>query len=100
MPGRPTFPVRRASAIRQRALSVPWVCWLIPIPQKIITLPAVPIARATARIVSAGMPQTGATRSGGYFATSSRRASKFSVRSRTKAWLTRPSATRTCMTAL
>ena len=25
-----------ASAIRQRELSVPWTCWLIPMPQKMI----------------------------------------------------------------
>jgi len=28
--GRPTWPVISASAIRQRALSVPWTCWLMP----------------------------------------------------------------------
>ena len=36
MPGRPTWPVISASAIRQRELSVPWVCWEMPMPQKII----------------------------------------------------------------
>ena len=30
------FHAYSASAIRQRALSVPWVCWLTPMPQKMI----------------------------------------------------------------
>ena len=33
-PGRPTCPVTAASAMRQRALSVPWVLCEIPMPQK------------------------------------------------------------------
>ena len=36
VPGRPTWPVIIESAMRQRALSVPWVCCEIPIPQKMI----------------------------------------------------------------
>ena len=36
VPGRPIWPVMLASAIRQRTLSVPWVCWLTPMPQRII----------------------------------------------------------------
>ena len=35
-PGRPICPVINASAIRQRALSVPCTCWLMPMPQKMI----------------------------------------------------------------
>jgi hypothetical protein len=38
VPGRPTWPVTIASAIRQRALSVPWVCCEMPMPQKMIAL--------------------------------------------------------------
>ena len=40
MPGRPTCPVINASAIRQRALSVPWVCCEMPMPQKMIAASA------------------------------------------------------------
>ena len=36
VPGRPIWPVISASAIRQRALSVPWVCCDTPMPQKMI----------------------------------------------------------------
>jgi len=36
VPGRPTCPVVSASAIRQRALSVPCTCWLMPMPQKMM----------------------------------------------------------------
>ena len=36
MPGRPIWPVISASAIRQRALSVPWTCCEMPMPQKMI----------------------------------------------------------------
>ena len=57
------------SAIRQRALSVPVVCWEIPIPQKMIAAPASPQSLATSRIVSASMPQIWAARSGGYWRT-------------------------------
>ena len=35
-PGRPTWPVIRHSAIRQRALSVPWTCCEMPMPHRII----------------------------------------------------------------
>ena len=40
VPGRPIWPVERASAIRQRVLSVPWMCWLTPMPQKMIAASA------------------------------------------------------------
>src|SRR6267154_1543324 len=36
VPGRPIWPVISESAIRQRALSVPWVCCDTPMPQKMI----------------------------------------------------------------
>ncbi len=52
------------SAIRLRTLSVPCTCWLTPMPQRIIAAFAVANARATSRIVAAGMPQTGAIASG------------------------------------
>ena len=64
-PGLPTFPVIAHSAIRQRALSVPVVCWEMPIPQKMMPPLASPQARATRRIVSAGTPVICSARSGG-----------------------------------
>ncbi len=38
VPGRPIWPVISASAIRQRELSVPWVCCDTPMPQKMMLL--------------------------------------------------------------
>ena len=64
MPGRPTWPQSSASAIRQRELSVPWMCWLIPMPQKIIAARAPAKVRATSRITSGATPQSGAILSG------------------------------------
>ena len=64
-PGLPMFPVIAHSAIRQRALSVPVVCWEIPMPQKITPERASPQARATRRISSAGTPVICSARSGG-----------------------------------
>ena len=65
LPGRPMLPVIAHSAIRQRALSVPVVCWEIPIPQKITPAPASPQTRATRRMTSAGTPVICSARSGG-----------------------------------
>ena len=65
LPGRPTLPVIAHIAIRQRALSVPVVCWEIPMPQKMTPAPASPQARATRRITSASTPVIWAARSGG-----------------------------------
>ena len=64
MPGRPTWPVISASAIRQRALSVPWTCWLMPMPQKMIE--AFAWRRCARRRGSSrpATPQTGAIASG------------------------------------
>ena len=62
---RPTFPVIAHIAMRQRALSVPVVCWEMPIPQKMIPASASPQARATRRITSAGTPVICSARSGG-----------------------------------
>jgi len=59
------LPVIAQSEIRQRALSVPVVCWEIPIPQKITPAPAAPQIRATRRMTSAGTPVICAARSGG-----------------------------------
>ena len=42
LPGRPTLPVIAHMAMRQRALSVPVVCWEIPMPQKMTPAPASP----------------------------------------------------------
>ena len=53
-----------ASAIRQRALSVPWTCCAIPIPQKIIDAFDDAYKRATSRIVRAGIPQSSSIASG------------------------------------
>ena len=64
MPGRPIWPVISDSAIRQRALSVPWVCCDTPMPQKMMALSARAKVRATSRSVSASMPQIGAISSG------------------------------------
>jgi hypothetical protein len=59
------LPVIEHSAIRQRALSVPVVCWEIPIPQYTTPAPASPHVLATSRIVSASTPVIWAARSGG-----------------------------------
>ncbi len=64
VPGRPTWPQISESAIRQRALSVPWVCWETPMPQNTIALSARAKVRATLRSTSASMPQIGAISSG------------------------------------
>jgi hypothetical protein len=40
-PRRPIWPVTRARLMRQRELLVPWVCWEMPIPQKIMAASAV-----------------------------------------------------------
>ncbi len=53
------------SAIRQRALSVPVVCWEIPMPQKMMPAFASPQTWATRRITSAGTPVICSPRSGG-----------------------------------
>ena len=66
VPGRPTCPVIIVSAIRQRALSVPWMCCEMPMPHRIIDARDVANRRATSRIFGAGMPQTGAIASGLY----------------------------------
>jgi hypothetical protein len=50
--------------MRQRALSVPCTCCETPMPHMIIEPFDVAKARATSRIVSAGMPQIGAIASG------------------------------------
>ena len=52
------------SAIKQRALSVPWVCWEMPMPQKMLAALARANLRATVRSTSASMPQIGAISSG------------------------------------
>ena len=64
VPGRPTCPQISESAIRQRALSVPWVCCDTPMPQKMMALSARAKVRATLRNTSASMPQIGAISSG------------------------------------
>ena len=64
VPGRPIWPVISDSAIRQRALSVPWVCCETPMPQKMIALSARAKVRATLRSTSGSMPQIGAISSG------------------------------------
>ena len=46
-------------------MSVPVVCWEMPIPQKMIPAPASAQARATRRITSAGTPVICSARSGG-----------------------------------
>ena len=61
--------------MRQRALSVPWMCCEMPIPQKMIAAFAVAYSRATSRIIAASMPVIGATFSGEYSLTFSRSAS-------------------------
>jgi hypothetical protein len=53
-----------ASEIRLRALSVPWICCEIPMPQKIIERSEVAYRRASSRIVSAAIRVTSATFSG------------------------------------
>ena len=50
--------------MRQRALSVPWVCCDTPMPQKMIAARALAYLRATVRITSAPMPQIGSMASG------------------------------------
>lgn len=64
VPGRPIWPVISASAIRQRALSVPCTCCDTPMPHRIIDPLDVAYSRATSRSVSAAMPQIGAMLSG------------------------------------
>ena len=64
MPGRPIWPQISDSAIRQRALSVPWVCCDTPMPQKMIALSARAKVRATLRSTSGSMPQIGDISSG------------------------------------
>ena len=78
--------------MRQRALSVPCVCCEIPIPHRIIDARDVANSRATARIVSAGMPQTGAIASGLCPATFFLSSSKPLVRSSMNDCATRPSS--------
>ena len=65
MPGRPTWPQISASEIRQRALSVPWTCCEMPMPQKMMPRWAVAKAGRRSRSVSASIPQTSAIASGG-----------------------------------
>ena len=99
-PGLPIWPVTAHSAIRQRALSVPWMCWLTPMPQRIIEALACANARATSRSVSAGMPHTGAMASGLQPITLALSASKLLVRSRINASSTRPSSITVWISAL
>ncbi len=73
------WPHISASEIRQRELSVPWMCWEMPMPQKIMPAFAVAKSRATWRSVSAGMPQIASIFSGGKLARCAFSASQFSV---------------------
>ena len=75
-----------ASEIRQRELSVPWMCWEIPIPQKIMPALAVAKSRATARNTSASMPQIGAIFSGVKSARWAFIAGQFSVKPSIYCW--------------
>jgi hypothetical protein len=86
--------------MRQRALSVPWTCWEIPMPQKIIDPLDEAYRRATLRIVSASIPQIGAIASGENRRTFSTSASYPDVRSRTNAASASPSSTITWSSAL
>jgi hypothetical protein len=80
VPGRPIWPHIIASEIRQRALSVPWVCCDTPMPQKMIARSASAYSRATSRIRSGAMPQIGLMASGVNGATLAFSASKPSVK--------------------
>ena len=51
--------------MRQRALSVPWVCWAIPIPQKTSAALAEPKVTATSTISSSVTPAIFAASAGG-----------------------------------
>ena len=73
------WPVDSASEIRQRALSVPWVCCEMPMPQKIIARSAFAYRRAMSRISSGATPQAGAMASGVIGSTWALSASKPSV---------------------
>src|SRR5262249_32065492 len=63
-PGRAIWPGIMPSAIRQRAVSGPWVCREMPMPHRIMGLLGFPNSRATSLMVLAGIPQTGAIASG------------------------------------
>ena len=64
VPSRPMWPQIRHKAIKARQLSVPWVCWERPIPQKIMLRSAVAYPLASSRSVSAEAPVSLATFSG------------------------------------
>jgi hypothetical protein len=59
------LPVIEHKAMRQRALSVPVVCWEIPMPQYTTAARASPQVFATSRIMSALTPVICSARSGG-----------------------------------
>ena len=97
VPGRPTWPHISANEIRQRELSVPWICWLTPIPQKIIPDFEVAKVRATSRITSGAMPETASIASGVKSARWAFSASQFSVKAAMYCSSKRPSSTITFM---
>ena len=86
VPGRPMLPVIRQREIRQRELSVPVVCWEIPIPQKIMAWSTRPYMRAAFRMSSGSRPQIAAAFSGVHSFTLARSASNPSVLSRTNSF--------------
>ena len=59
---------------------MPWMCWLMPMPQKIMPARARAKVRATSRITSGSMPQSGAIFSGGKPRMCSRNSKKPSVK--------------------
>ena len=101
LPGRPTLPVIAHSAIRQRALSVPVVCWEIPMPQKMIPARASPQTRATSPDHvggHAGDLLAALRRVVGHGGAPARRSCE--VRAATYSSSTSPSRITSCMTAL
>ena len=79
VPGLPIWPVINPRLIKQRELSVPWICCDTPIPQNIIPALASAKVRATSRITSGLIPQIPSIFSGENFFRCSLSASQFSV---------------------
>ena len=97
VPGRPMFPVSKARLISAKELSLPVVCWEIPIPQRIADFREPPYVRAASTRRSRGTPARRSTSSGVYGRTTSLSGSEPSVLAATKASSARPSSRITWM---
>ena len=96
----PTLPVSMARLAQEMTLSVPVVCWVMPIAYTMAARLAPAYIRAAATTSSAGMPVISSTRSGVYSATAALSSSMPSVRVPTNSSSSKASLRMTCIMPL